>query len=187
MTGDKTLQQYIAEHGAKAPAAIAELVIADRDKVIADAKQLSEVRMTDHGMVAETLGGVWRLAKMMAISSLCPEHLKVDGNKNLLPLDTVIANCGRIVNQAQRWGMDPFAIIDETYIVKGKIGYQGKLVAAAEEERFVRVKHAVGCLPVNAARFCLASASLPPEADDAAVRLVGFNLLGKFFDHYRAF
>ncbi|MHC4599277.1 MAG: carbamoyltransferase family protein [Planctomycetota bacterium] len=43
----------------------------------------------------------------------------------------------------------------------------GKLMAAAEEERFVRRKHAVGCLPVNAARFCLDSASLPPEAVDA--------------------
>lgn len=36
----------------------------------------------------------------------------------------------------------------------------GKLVAAAEEERFVRVKHAKGYFPINAIRFCLESNGL---------------------------
>ncbi len=38
----------------------------------------------------------------------------------------------------------------------------GRVVAAAEEERFVRVKHAPGRFPVRAARFCLEAAGVRP-------------------------
>lgn len=38
----------------------------------------------------------------------------------------------------------------------------GRLVAAAEEERFARIKHIAG-FPTQAARFCLAAAGLRPE------------------------
>src|SRR4029077_8686136 len=38
--------------------------------------------------------------------------------------------CFRIVNQAVRWGVDPFSIVDETYVVGGKLAYQGKVIAA---------------------------------------------------------
>lgn len=38
----------------------------------------------------------------------------------------------------------------------------GKLVAAAEEERFTRKKHADGQMPVNAIKFCLKQAGLKP-------------------------
>ena len=41
-----------------------------------------------------------------------------------------------------------------------------KLVAAAEEERFIRDKHAKGKMPVNAAQFCLDYAGIKPEAVD---------------------
>lgn len=43
--------------------------------------------------------------------------------------EEVRANCFLIVNQAFRWGMDPFAVMPETYVVGGKLGYQGKLIA----------------------------------------------------------
>ncbi len=39
----------------------------------------------------------------------------------------------------------------------------GKLVAAAEEERFIRDKHAKGRFPYEATRFCLAFADIRPE------------------------
>src|SRR5947199_8840153 len=45
----------------------------------------------------------------------------------------------------------------------------GELVAAAEEERFNRVKHSAGC-PSEAARWCLADAGLrPDDLDHVAV------------------
>src|SRR3989338_283620 len=39
----------------------------------------------------------------------------------------------------------------------------GKLVAAVEEERFTRVKHAPGAPAVNAIRYCLQAAGIRPE------------------------
>ncbi|MEZ5530393.1 MAG: carbamoyltransferase [Porticoccaceae bacterium] len=42
----------------------------------------------------------------------------------------------------------------------------GKLVAAAEEERFLRDKHAKGKMPYEAAKFCLEYAGIKPEAVD---------------------
>lgn len=42
----------------------------------------------------------------------------------------------------------------------------GKIIAAADEERFTRKKHAEGQLPVNAIRFCLDAAGLSPKDID---------------------
>ena len=42
----------------------------------------------------------------------------------------------------------------------------GKLVAAAEEERFIRIKHAKRRQPVNAIKFCLAQAGIQPSEVD---------------------
>lgn len=67
-----------------------------------------------------------RIAKMMAYAPLVPDHLKVDNS-----LDSSMANCLLVVNQALKWRMDPFAVAQETFVHKGKIGYSGKLVAAA--------------------------------------------------------
>ena len=43
----------------------------------------------------------------------------------------------------------------------------GEVVAAAEEERFVRVKHAQGRLPLESARYCLAEAGIRATCVDA--------------------
>ena len=43
----------------------------------------------------------------------------------------------------------------------------GQLVAAAEEERFIRDKHAKGHFPYEAAKFCLQQAGLTPNDIDA--------------------
>src|SRR5207244_1954550 len=42
----------------------------------------------------------------------------------------------------------------------------GEIVAAAEQERFSRRKHAMGELPIDAARYCLAVAGLRPKDVD---------------------
>ena len=36
----------------------------------------------------------------------------------------------RIVNQAVRWGFDPFAVSDCAFIIHGRLGWEGKLVHA---------------------------------------------------------
>ena len=73
-----------------------------------------------------------RIAMIMAKGSTIPNSLKfVDGDpKTPFPDEVVIANCFRVVNQAVRWGMDPFAVMDCASIIHGKLMWEGKLVAA---------------------------------------------------------
>lgn len=70
-----------------------------------------------------------RVSRLMANSSLTPKHLRGQNEAE------TIGNCFRVVNQAIRWGFDPFAVADESYVVQGKLGYQGKLVAAVVNAR----------------------------------------------------
>lgn len=70
-----------------------------------------------------------RIAQLMANATLTPKHLKGSTPQESL------ANCFRVANQAVRWGMDPFAIMDETYVVHGRLGYQGKLVMGVVNAR----------------------------------------------------
>jgi carbamoyltransferase len=61
----------------------------------------------------------------------------------------------------------------------------GKLVAAAEEERFVRDKHAKNRMPYEAAKFCLAQAGIKPaDVDVVAIPFAPVSLLGKARWHY---
>ena len=83
-----------------------------------------------------------RIASAMAGASLIPEHLqaKCPGIKDLASrasaeMRQTVGNCLLIVNQAVRWNLDPFAVAPETYVVRGKLGFQGKLVAAVINAR----------------------------------------------------
>lgn len=70
-----------------------------------------------------------RIAGGMARASLIPSHLKGAS------FEETQANCFLVVNQAMRWKLDPFAIAPETYAIGGKLGFQGKLVAAVINAR----------------------------------------------------
>jgi hypothetical protein len=75
-----------------------------------------------------------RIATAMAGGSLLPESLRVikksGADDIMLSFDEVRANCFMIVNQAARWGMDPFAVAQCVSLVKGKVCYEGKMIAA---------------------------------------------------------
>ena len=61
----------------------------------------------------------------------------------------------------------------------------GKLVAAAEEERFVRDKHAKNRMPFEAAKFCLEFAGIQPkDVDVVAIPFAPIGLAGKARWHY---
>jgi hypothetical protein len=62
---------------------------------------------------------VQRVAKLMASTELVPAHLRGK-----------TADCFLVVAQAFRWRMDPFAVAQHTFVYQGKLGYEGKLVAA---------------------------------------------------------
>lgn len=79
-----------------------------------------------------------RIASIMASASLVPEALRTfkEGDKVYpLPFEAIMANCFLVVNQATRWGMDPFGVAQCVSIVKGKFCYEGKLVAAVLDAR----------------------------------------------------
>jgi len=62
-----------------------------------------------------------RVAKLMATSQLVPKHLQGDDK---------ISDCFLVVAQAFRWRMDPFAVAQCSFVLSGKLGYEGKLIAA---------------------------------------------------------
>jgi carbamoyltransferase len=61
----------------------------------------------------------------------------------------------------------------------------GKLVAAAEEERFLRDKHAKGRMPFEAAKFCLDFAGIrPADVDAVAIPFAPISIFGPARWHY---
>src|SRR4051812_42120273 len=78
-----------------------------------------------------------RIAAIMSRSPLVPDTLRGNadgyGRDRKLVLhepDVILANCFMVVNQAVRWGMDPFAVAQCCRVVHGRLMYEGKLVAA---------------------------------------------------------
>lgn len=86
-----------------------------------------------------------RIAKVMAQSTLIPEALYKEGtkdNKQELPYEQILSNCFLVVNQAVRWGMDPFAVAQCVSVVHGKLCYEGKLVSAVLDAKLhLRLHH----------------------------------------------
>lgn len=92
-----------------------------------------------------------KVADKMAMSSLIPDSLKFDvevnpetgepitGKKQELSLERIQANCFLITNWAFGVGMDPFAVAQGTSIVRGRLMFEGKIVAAALNSQ-LRVK-----------------------------------------------
>lgn len=75
-----------------------------------------------------------RIATVMSQCALLPDHLlgrvKKGEKTEWFSEKEVFGNCFLIVNQALRWGFDPWAVAGETYVVSGKLGFQGKLIAS---------------------------------------------------------
>jgi hypothetical protein len=98
---------------------------AKRDRLeVVDAVPLLDTSRFEH---------MQRVATVMARSSLIPDALRMEGTKDakeLLPYEQILSNCFLVVNQAVRWGLDPFAVAQCVSVVHGKLCYEGKLVAA---------------------------------------------------------
>ncbi|NLY59353.1 MAG: carbamoyltransferase, partial [Gammaproteobacteria bacterium] len=61
----------------------------------------------------------------------------------------------------------------------------GKLIAAVEEERFVRDKHAKNRMPYESAKFCLEQAGIKPEdVDIVAIPFAPISIFEKARWHY---
>lgn len=70
--------------------------------------------------VIEGMQGAMKLAQAMASARMVPQHLQSSPG-----------DCLMVIEQAMRWQMSPFAVAQSTAVVKGKMCFEGKLVAAA--------------------------------------------------------
>jgi hypothetical protein len=73
-------------------------------------------------LVPQNMDQAVKLAEMMAKGKMMPEHLR--GSPG---------DCLMVIEQAMRWQMSPFAVAQCTSSIKGKLMFEGKLVAAAIE------------------------------------------------------
>lgn len=76
---------------------------------------------------------IQRVATAMASASLLPHHIMMDKDRNLLAPQQIVANCFLIVNRAMAWHMDPIALAQASFVLHGKLGFEGKVIAAAIE------------------------------------------------------
>jgi hypothetical protein len=70
-------------------------------------------------LLPQNLTEAMKLAELMSKAKLLPVAVQNH------------ADAFMIVNQALRWGMDPFAVAQEVAVIQGKMMYSGKIVAAA--------------------------------------------------------
>ncbi len=71
-----------------------------------------------------------RLATVLSANQFLPAHLKSKNGQA-----ETVANCYQVIVQAQRWGMDPFAVAAHTFAVGGRLGYDGQLIASVVHAR----------------------------------------------------
>ncbi len=89
-----------------------------------------------------------QIAELMMKCGTMPAHLKT------------IGDCFRVVVQAAKWGMDPFAVGECTSLVHGRMCYEGKLVAA--------VLDAMGALEGGRLKF-----KITGKGQDSSIVLTG--------------
>jgi hypothetical protein len=74
------------------------------------------------GIVPQGFDDALRLAKAMSTIKELPKHL-----------NDSVGTCLMVVDQAMRWRMSPFAVAQHSFNIGGKMGYEGKIMAAAVE------------------------------------------------------
>lgn len=69
--------------------------------------------------VPEQYNHLWKVAQQIAESDIIPAHYQKKPS-----------NCFIALVRAEKIGIDPFWFMEQTYVVKGKLGTQGKLIIA---------------------------------------------------------
>lgn len=77
----------------------------------------------------QTFERMMQIAEVLANCELVPDCLRGDKNGKF-PIEKARANCFLVTEQASRWGMSPFAVAQHASVVRGRLMWEGKLVAA---------------------------------------------------------
>ncbi len=111
------------------------------------------------------------VANMMAATNLTPETLRGtrSGQKfTPFPLDEIKANCFMVAEQAMRWGLSPTGCAQHASIVRGKLMWEGQLVAAVlENSTGVRLKYTYSGSGLD--RKVIVSGRFADETEDRTV------------------
>lgn len=110
-------------------------------EVIAPAREPDAVWRPSGAIDPVRLEALWGLSARIATASVVPMSLRGKGLEGRdgwepFPEGTVIANVFAVVEQADRWGMSPFALLACAAIVHGRLGFEGKVIADVLESRY---------------------------------------------------
>jgi hypothetical protein len=86
--------------------------------------ELVRAEQLNPSLVPTNIVEAMKLADLMATAKLVPPALQKSP-----------ADCLMVIQQAVRWGMDPFAVAQECSVIQGKLMHSGKLVAAVVNTR----------------------------------------------------
>ena len=104
---------------------------------------MNEIQTTDNANASLSLfdpahySTIVQVAEMMAVTNLTPETLRGTRSGQTFtpfPIAEIKANCFMVTEQAMRWGLSPTACAQHASIVRGKLMWEGKLVAAVLEQ-----------------------------------------------------
>ena len=84
-------------------------------------------------MDRDSWGHFAEIAKSMALASTIPDHLQVMNKDGTVNFERTAANCMQIVTKAAQWRIHPFDLAQASYVQRGRIGYEGKLIQALIE------------------------------------------------------
>lgn len=83
-----------------------------------------------------------QISEALMYATLIPDHLRgerknVGGTWQMVPFapEQVKANVLMVVNRALQWGVDPVALLPESFVVGGKLDFQGKVITAVVNEK----------------------------------------------------
>jgi len=119
----------------------------------------------------ERLDYLWKLSERIAQSSIVPESLRGE-RKGAVFNDfdemVVLSNVFAVVEQADRWNISPFALMASSSIVRGKLMFEGKVIAAVLESLFGIKLHAYFSGEPNTVGYhvYLSDVELPDEVID---------------------
>jgi len=109
--------------------------------------QLSQTRQAAKG--DETINRfltAMQITEALQHATLIPDHLrgtrkKVGSSWEMVPFtqEQIRANVLMVVNRALQWEVDPIALLSESYVVGGKLDFQGKVIIAVVN-RLGRIK-----------------------------------------------
>jgi hypothetical protein len=91
--------------------------------------QQNQLAVIGDSLEISTMDQAIAFSSKMAEAKLLPAHLQKSP-----------ADCLRVVIQASKWRMDPFAVADKTSVINGKLNFEGQLISAVINARGNLVK-----------------------------------------------